>query len=86
MKRFTSVSDIPDNCIMAPTANFAPRHGAKSVGNFEGMRFFRRTDVSELLPEKDWRIRGRKIKTREQPLAHRGCPKPIAVYAEWQTV
>ena len=86
MKRFTSASDVPDNCIVAPTAYFAPRPGAKSVGSFEGMRFFRRADVSESLPETDWRIRGRKIKAREQPLAHRGCPEPITVYAEWQTV
>jgi hypothetical protein len=85
MKHFASPNDIPDGCLVAPTAYFIPRPGKKPIGRFDGRLLFDQNDVSELLPADEWKTRGRKIKARAKPMAHRGVVDPAAVFADWQT-
>jgi hypothetical protein len=85
MKQFKSVTEIPQDCIAAPTAYTAPRPGTKPAGSFNGNLFYSRRDVSALLTADQLRQQGRKIKAGAKPLAHRGA-EPIGVYADWQTV
>lgn len=85
MKQFLSVTDIPADCVVAPTAYCAPRPGSKPVGTFEGQRLFHRTAVSELRSKDDWKKLGRKVKSGEQPVAHRGSPEQVGVFGDWQT-
>jgi hypothetical protein len=49
MKHFSSPDDIPDGCLVAPTAYFIPRLGKNPIGRFNGSLLFDRSDVSELL-------------------------------------
>jgi hypothetical protein len=85
MKKFTSPGEIPDDCLVAPSAYFVPRPGKKPIGSWNGSQFFNRRDVSELLPADEWKSQGRKIKAGEKPISHRGLVDPLGVYADWQT-
>jgi hypothetical protein len=85
MKQFRTPADIPAGCLVAPSAYYAPRPGAKPVGGFEGGVYYQRKDVSELKSKSDWQRLGRKVKAGQSPLAERGGPETVAVYAEWQT-
>ena len=82
MRKFKSITDIPPDCLVAPSAYYAPRPGKKPAGRFEGGTLFERNNVSELLDADAWKALGRKIKPGETPIAHRFL---IAVYADWQT-
>ena len=82
MREFKSIADVPRECLVAPSAFYAPRPGKKPVGRFEDRTFFERSDVSQLLDADAWRALGRKLKPGETPIAHRFL---IAVYADWQT-
>jgi hypothetical protein len=84
MKHFKSPGDIPDRCLIAPTAYFIPRPGKKPIGRIDGSLLFDRNDVSELLPADEWNTRGRKIKAGQKPIAQRGVVDPAAVFADWQ--
>jgi hypothetical protein len=84
MKEFNTATEIPPDCVLAPTIIFAPRPGTKPVGRFDGNLFYQRNDVSTLLTAEQWQERGRKVKLGEKPLAHRGT-EPLAVYSDWQT-
>ncbi len=85
MKQFLSVTDIPSDCVVAPTAYCAPRPGARAVGTFEGMKLYQRSAVSELHSKEEWKKRGRKIKSGEEPVAQRGSPEQYGVFGDWQT-
>jgi hypothetical protein len=85
MKQFRTPADIPAGSLVAPSAYYAPRPGAKPVGGFEGSLYFQRKDVSELKSKIEWQRAGRKIKSGEKPIAERGGPEMTAVFAEWQT-
>ena len=85
MKRFKNLTEVPRDCIVAPSIFFAPRPGSKPIGSFSGTKFFDRRDVSELRTIGDWKRDGRKIKAREKPLAQRGSTDPEGIYAIWQT-
>ena len=83
MKEFITASEIPSDCVVAPTILFAPRPGTKPVGRFDDNLFYRRADVSTLLTADQWRNRGQKLKAGEMLIANRGADS-IGVYAEWQ--
>jgi hypothetical protein len=85
-KQFRTPSEIPPGCIVAPSAYFVPRPGAKPVGEFDSEVYYNRNDVSELKSKEEWQRVGRKVKSRQSPLAERGMPEPLPVFAEWQTV
>jgi hypothetical protein len=85
MKQFRTPADIPAGCLVAPSAYYAPRPGAKAVGGFENGVYYQRKDVSELKSKTEWQRLGRKIKNGQKPLAVRGGPEPMAVFADWQT-
>jgi hypothetical protein len=85
-KHFRTPSEIPAGCIVAPSAYFMPRPGARPVGEFDREMYYNRKDVSELRSKDEWQRLGRKVKARQTPMAERGVPEPVAVFAEWQTV
>ena len=62
MKHFTSPDDIPNGCLVAPTAYFIPRLGKKPIGRFNSSRFFDRSDVSELLSADEWKTRDGRLR------------------------
>jgi hypothetical protein len=85
VKHFRTPSEIPPGCIVAPSAYYAPRPGARAIGAFDSEVYYNRKDVSELKSKDEWHRLGRKVKARQEPLAERGTPEPLAVFAEWQT-
>jgi hypothetical protein len=85
VKQFRTPSEIPAGCIVAPSAYYVPRPGARAVGAFDSEVYYNRKDVSELKSKDEWHRLGRKVKARQTPLAERGTPEPLAVFAEWQT-
>jgi hypothetical protein len=85
MKQFRTPLDIPPDCLVAPSAYYAPRPGAKPVGGFEKEVYYHRKDVSELKSKAEWQRLGRKVKSGATPITERGVPEPTAVFAQWQT-
>ena len=85
VKQFRTPVDIPAGCLVAPSAFYVPRPRAKPVGQFDSDVYYNRKDVSELKSKDEWHKLGRKVKARQEPLAERGVPEPLALFAEWQT-
>jgi hypothetical protein len=85
MRKFESLNEVPPDCVVAPTAYWAPRPDAKCVGEFQGQTLFKRADVGQLRTVAEWQALRREVKANEEPLAERGFPEREPVYAEWQT-
>jgi hypothetical protein len=86
LQQFINLTDLPADCVAAPTAYIAPRPNTKPVGRFNGSAYYHRHDVLPLRTREDWQRVGRKVKSGEKPLAVRGVePAEVEVFAEWQT-
>ena len=85
VKQFRTPLEIPAGCLVAPTRLLRASSCAKPVGQFDSDVYYNRKDVSELKSKDEWHKLGRKVKARQEPLAERGVPEPLALFAEWQT-
>ena len=86
MKHFAAPSEIPFDCVAAPTAYSAPRPGARPVGEFKGLTFYHRKDTGLLRTATEWKLLGRVVKLGEKPPGSRMLPDAGPVFAEWQTI